>query len=70
MGVNKITVYNCTKNHRILCNINLKFILHKIIEIFAAKQFYLSLGFVESPLQAMTLVMTIKTVRSILEETN
>jgi len=34
------------------------------------KQFYLSLGFVESPLQAMTLVMTIETVRSILAESN
>jgi GNAT superfamily N-acetyltransferase len=33
-----------------------------------AKQFYLSRGFVESPLQAMTLFMTIETVRSILVE--
>ncbi len=33
-----------------------------------AKQFYLSRGFVESPLQPMTLLMTIKTVRSILAE--
>jgi len=33
-----------------------------------AKQFYLSRGFVESPLQSMTLMMTIETVRSILAE--
>jgi len=33
-----------------------------------AKQFYLSRGFVESPLQPMTLFMTIETVRSILDE--
>lgn len=33
-----------------------------------AKQFYLSRGFVESPLQSMTLFMTIETVRSILVE--
>ena len=33
-----------------------------------AKQFYLSRGFVESPLQPMTLVMTIETIRSILDE--
>ena len=33
-----------------------------------AKQFYLSRGFVESPLQPMTLMMTIETVRSILAE--
>ncbi len=33
-----------------------------------AKQFYLSRGFVESPLQPMTLLMTIETVRSILAE--
>jgi GNAT superfamily N-acetyltransferase len=33
-----------------------------------AKQFYLSRGFVESPLQPMTLFMTIETVRSILAE--
>jgi GNAT superfamily N-acetyltransferase len=33
-----------------------------------AKQFYLSCGFVESPLQPMTLMMTIETVRSILAE--
>jgi GNAT superfamily N-acetyltransferase len=33
-----------------------------------AKQFYLSRGFVESPLQAMTLIMTIETIRSILAE--
>ena len=33
-----------------------------------AKQFYLSRGFVESPLQPMTLLMTIETIRSILTE--
>ena len=33
-----------------------------------AKQFYLSRGFVESPLQPMTLMMTLETVRSILAE--
>ena len=33
-----------------------------------AKQFYLSRGFVESPLQPMTLIMTIATIRSILAE--
>lgn len=33
-----------------------------------AKQFYLSRGFVESPLQPMTLFMTIETIRSILAE--
>jgi GNAT superfamily N-acetyltransferase len=35
----------------------------------SAKQFYLSRGFVESPLQPMTLIMTIATIRSILAET-
>jgi GNAT superfamily N-acetyltransferase len=35
-----------------------------------AKQFYLSRGFVESPLQPMTLMMTIETIRSILAESN
>lgn len=34
----------------------------------SAKQFYLSRGFVESPLQPMTLIMTLETVRSILAE--
>jgi GNAT superfamily N-acetyltransferase len=34
----------------------------------AAKQFYISRGFVESPLQAMTLLMTLETVREILAE--
>ena len=34
------------------------------------RQFYLSRGFIEWPLQAMTLVMTLETVRSILEETS
>lgn len=33
-----------------------------------AKQFYLSRGFVESPLQPMTLMMTLETIRSILAE--
>ena len=33
-----------------------------------AKQFYLSRGFVESPLQPMTLIMTLETVRSILTD--
>ncbi len=31
-----------------------------------AKQFYLSRGFVESPLQPMTLMMTLETIRSVL----
>lgn len=34
-----------------------------------AKQFYLSRGFVESPLKPMTLFMTLETVRAILVET-
>jgi GNAT superfamily N-acetyltransferase len=34
----------------------------------AAKQFYLSSGFVESPLQPMTLMMTLETVRAVLGE--
>lgn len=33
-----------------------------------AKQFYLSRGFVESPIQPMTLMMTLETIRSILAE--
>jgi GNAT superfamily N-acetyltransferase len=33
-----------------------------------AKRFYLSRGFVASPLQPMTLIMTLETVRSILAE--
>ena len=36
----------------------------------AAKQFYLSRGFVQSPLQSMTLFMTLATVRAILAEPN
>ena len=36
----------------------------------AAKQFYLSRGFVESPLQPMTLIMTQATMRTILSEPN
>lgn len=35
-----------------------------------AKRFYISRGFVESPLQSMTLMMTLETVRSILSESN
>ena len=35
-----------------------------------ARLFYLSSGFVESPLQPMTLLMTLETVRSILAEPN
>jgi GNAT superfamily N-acetyltransferase len=34
----------------------------------AGKQFYLSSGFVESPLQPMTLLMTLETVRVVLAE--
>ena len=34
----------------------------------SAKQFYLSRGFIESPLQPMTLFMTLATIRSILAE--
>jgi GNAT superfamily N-acetyltransferase len=34
----------------------------------AAKRFYLSRGFVESPLQPMTLIMTLATIRTILSE--
>ena len=33
-----------------------------------ARQFYLSRGFVASPLQPMTLIMTLATVRAILAE--
>ena len=33
-----------------------------------ARQFYLSRGFVASPLQPMTLIMTLATVRTILAE--
>lgn len=35
-----------------------------------AKRFYLSRGFVESPLQPMTLIMTLETVRSVLIESD
>lgn len=35
-----------------------------------ARQFYLSRGFVASPLQPMTLLMTLETIRSILAEPN
>ncbi len=35
-----------------------------------ARKFYLSRGFVESPLQPMTLMMTLETVRSILSESD
>ena len=41
-------------------------LLHALSE--QARQFYLSRGFVESPLQPMTLLMTIETVRLILAE--
>ena len=40
--------------------------LHALSE--QAKRFYLSRGFVESPLQPMTQMMTLETVRSILSE--
>lgn len=38
--------------------------LHALSE--AAKQFYISRGFVESPVQPMTLMMTMETIRSII----
>jgi len=41
-------------------------VVHALSE--QAKRFYLSRGFVESPLQPMTLMMTLKTIRSILLE--
>ena len=41
-------------------------LVHAISE--NARQFYLSRGFVESPLRPMTLLMTIETIRSILAE--
>ena len=41
-------------------------LVHALSE--SAKQFYLSCGFVLSPLQPMTLMMTLETVRSILAE--
>ena len=41
-------------------------LLHAISE--PARRFYLSRGFVESPIQPMTLMMTLETVRSILAE--
>ena len=41
-------------------------LVHAISE--PAKRFYLSRGFVESPLQPMTLLMTLQTVRAILAE--
>ncbi len=41
-------------------------IVHALSE--QAKRFYLSRGFIESPLQAMTLLMTLETVCSILSE--
>jgi GNAT superfamily N-acetyltransferase len=43
-------------------------LLHALSE--QAKRFYLSRGFVESPLQSMTLIMTLETVRLILAETD
>jgi hypothetical protein len=39
-------------------------LLHALSE--QAKRFYMSRGFIESPLQPMTLLMTLDTVRSIL----
>lgn len=33
-----------------------------------AKKFYLSRGFIESPIQPMTLMMTLETIRTILSE--
>ena len=41
-------------------------LIHALSE--PAKRFYLSRGFVESPLQPMTLMMTMETVRTILSE--
>jgi len=41
-------------------------LLHALSE--PAKRFYLSRGFVESPLQPMTLLMTLQTVRTIMAE--
>jgi GNAT superfamily N-acetyltransferase len=41
-------------------------LLHALSE--PAKRFYLSRGFVDSPLQPMTLMMTLQTVRTILAE--
>ncbi len=41
-------------------------LVHALSE--TAKQFYVSRGFVESPLQAMTLMMTLETIRAILAE--
>lgn len=41
-------------------------LIHALSE--QAKRFYISRGFVESPLQSMTLFMTIETIRTILSE--
>jgi GNAT superfamily N-acetyltransferase len=41
-------------------------LIHALTE--PAKRFYLSCGFVESPLQPMTLMMTVKTARDVLME--
>jgi hypothetical protein len=41
-------------------------LVHSLSE--EAKKFYLSRGFIESPVQSMTLMMTLETVRSILSE--
>ena len=43
-------------------------LVHAISE--PASRFYLSRGFVQSPLQPMTLLMTIETIRSVLSETD
>ena len=41
-------------------------LVHALSE--SAKRFYLSRGFIESPLQPMTLMMTMKTIVSVLQE--
>ncbi len=43
-------------------------LIHALSE--QAKRFYISRGFVESPIQPMTLLMTIETIRTILVETS
>lgn len=43
-------------------------LIHSLSE--QAKQFYISRGFVESPLQSMTLFMTMETIRIIMSEYN
>ncbi len=41
-------------------------LVHALSE--SAKQFYLSRGFIESPIQPMTLIMTLNTIKSVLAE--